>query len=112
MRTNQMVVLCALLLATLGAHAATPEPQPKVAVDSAMRAQAIDTLVAKLNDHYVFPDKAKQAEAVLRQRQREGKYDGIADGVTAHLKEHGATLLLEDYVKAIKAGSLDRLYVV
>jgi C-terminal processing protease CtpA/Prc len=33
-----------------------------------------------LNDHYVFPDKAKQIEAVLRQRQHEGKYDGIKDG--------------------------------
>lgn len=45
-----------------------------------MRREAIDTLLAKLNDHYVFPDKAKQIEAVLRQRQHEGKYDGITDG--------------------------------
>jgi hypothetical protein len=45
-----------------------------------MRREAVDTLVAKLNDHYVFPDKAKQIEAVLRQRQHEGRYDGITDG--------------------------------
>lgn len=38
-----------------------------------MRLEAIDMLVAKLNDHYVFPDKAKQIETVLRQRQHEAK---------------------------------------
>jgi hypothetical protein len=91
MNKKWIVVPC-LLLAVLGAHAAAPEPgpQPKVAVDSAMRAQAIDTLVARLNEHYVFPDKAKQVEAVLRQRQREGKYDGITDG------EQLASQLTED----------------
>jgi hypothetical protein len=45
-----------------------------------MRSEVIDTLVAKLNDHYIFPDKAKQIGAVLRQRQHEGKYDGMTDG--------------------------------
>jgi hypothetical protein len=80
MKKKWIVVPCLLLLTTIGAYAATPEPQPKVTVDSAMRLQAIDALVAKLNDHYVFPDKARQIEAVLRQRQREGKYDGITDG--------------------------------
>jgi retinol-binding protein 3 len=80
MKKKWIVVPCFLLLTTLGAHAATPEPQPKVAVDSAMRVQTIDALVAKLNDHYVFPDKVKQIETVLRQRQRDGKYDAITDG--------------------------------
>ena len=80
MKKKWIVAPCFLLLTTFGAHAATPEPPPKVAVDNAMRVQAIDTLVARLNEHYVFPDKAKQIEAVLRQRQREGKYDGITDG--------------------------------
>jgi hypothetical protein len=76
-------------LTVIGAYATVPMwrplwdnlmPQPKVVVDSAMRVEAVNTLVAKLNDHYVFPDKAKQIEAVLRQRQHEGKYDGITDG--------------------------------
>jgi retinol-binding protein 3 len=80
MKKKWIVVPCLLLLTAIGAHAAPPEQQPKVVVDSAMRVQAIDALVAKLNDHYVFPDKARQVEAVLRQRQREGKYDGITDG--------------------------------
>jgi len=55
-------------------------PEPKVVLDRAMQIQTIDTLVAKLNDHYVFPDTAQKIEAVLRQRQREGKYDGIRNG--------------------------------
>lgn len=49
-------------------------------VDRALQVEAIDTLVAKLNAHYVFPDKARQLKALLRQRQREGKYDGVTDG--------------------------------
>jgi hypothetical protein len=79
MKKKWIAVPYLLLLTTIGAYAA-PELQPRIAVDSAMRLQAIDTLVAKIKDHYVFPDKAKQIETVLRQRQREGKYDGITDG--------------------------------
>ena len=56
------------------------KPRPTVVVDDAMRAEAIDMLVATLNGRYIFPAKAKQIEAVLRQRQKEGKYDGITDG--------------------------------
>lgn len=55
-------------------------PGPKVVVDSAMRKEAVDTLAAKLNDHYIFPDKAKQIAAFLHQRRNEGQYDGITDG--------------------------------
>jgi C-terminal processing protease CtpA/Prc len=51
-----------------------------VEVDPATRLEVIDTLIAKMNAHYVFPDKAKQAEVVLRKHQREGKYDAITDG--------------------------------
>jgi hypothetical protein len=89
MKKKWIVIPSLLVLAVVGALAATPPgrhlwerywPKPKVVVDRAMRSEAIDALVAKLNAHYVFPDKARQVEAVLRQRQREGRYDGIADG--------------------------------
>ena len=89
MKTKWIVIPSLLVLTVIGAYATMPlwrpfweeyRPRPKLVVDSAMRAQAVDTLVAKLNGHYVFPDKARQIEAVLRQRQREGKYDGITDG--------------------------------
>jgi hypothetical protein len=77
------------LVIVAGALATTPSgrqlwerywPRPKVVLDRAMRTEAIDTLVTKLNHYYVFPEKARQIEALLRQRQREGKYDAITDG--------------------------------
>jgi hypothetical protein len=89
MKKKWIVIPSLLVLTVIGAFVTMPGgrpfweeygPRPKVVVDRAMRVEAIDTLVTKLNDHYVFPDKAKQIEAVLRQRQHEGKYDGMTDG--------------------------------
>jgi hypothetical protein len=85
---KKWIVIPSLLLLTVIGVATMPlwrpvwdeNMGPKVVVDSAMRVAAVDALVAKLNDHYVFPDKAKQIEAVLRRRQQEGKYDAITDG--------------------------------
>jgi len=56
------------------------QPQREIVIDKGTRKEAVTTLIAKLNAHYVFPDKARQMEAVLRQHLREGKYDGITDG--------------------------------
>jgi hypothetical protein len=80
MKKKWMVTLSLLLLTVTGAIASTPPSPPTVAVDQATRLEVIDTLIAKLNANYVFPDKAQQIEIVLRQHQREGKYDGITDG--------------------------------
>jgi hypothetical protein len=80
MKKKWMVTLSLLLLTVTGAMASTPPSSPTVAVDGATRAEVIDALIAKLNAHYVFPDKAQQVEVALRQHQREGKYDGITDG--------------------------------
>jgi len=84
MKKKWIVIPSLLVLTVIGAFVTIfweeYRPRPKVVVDRAMRVEAIDTLVAKLNDHYVFPDKAKQIEAVLRQRQQNGKYDGMTDG--------------------------------
>jgi hypothetical protein len=78
------IVTSIFLLTQTGAIASPLPSPPKVAadraVDQAVRLEVIDTLVATLNAHYVFPDKAKQVELVLRKHQREGKYDGITDG--------------------------------
>lgn len=99
MKTKWIVIPSLLLLSGIGAYAGMrlwrpsaegSESQPKIAIDGAMRVQTIDALVAKLNDHYVFPDKAKQIEAVLRKQQNEGKYDGLTDG------EQLAKLLTDD----------------
>jgi hypothetical protein len=91
---NWTVVPC-LLLSMINAYAAPPAPLPKVSVDSAMRQQTINALVAKLNDHYVFPAKARQIETVIRHRQREGKYDAITDG------ERLATQLTDDLADVV-----------
>jgi hypothetical protein len=84
-----LVIPALLAVALVGTVAALPvltpfwlehRPHPKVVVDGAMRAQAIDVLVTRLNQHYVFPDTAKQVETLLRKRQQEGKYDAISNG--------------------------------
>jgi retinol-binding protein 3 len=89
MKKKWIVIPSLLVLTVIGATATMPlwrpfwdahRPRPKLVIDSAMRVEAVDTLVAKLNGHYVFPDKAKQMEALLRQRQQQGKYDGMTDG--------------------------------
>jgi len=76
MNKKWIVIPSFLMLTMAGAIAS---PLPTVDPNRAAQAELVDTLIAKLNAHYVFPDKAKQVEAVLRQRQREGKYDGITD---------------------------------
>ncbi|NIA57090.1 S41 family peptidase [Massilia sp. TW-1] len=54
--------------------------RPDSVVDGPTRAQAIDTLIARLDQHYVFPETARQIETLLRQRQHGGKYDAITNG--------------------------------
>lgn len=89
MKKKWIVIPSLLVLSMAGALAAPPsgqpdsganKPAPQMPVDRATRLEVIDTLVAKLNAHYVFPDKARQIEAALRQRQHERKYDAITDG--------------------------------
>lgn len=75
-----LAVIVALTMPVLMHYWDEYKPRPTVVVDRAMRSEAIDMLVAALNGRYIFPDKAKQIETVLRQRQQEGKYDGISDG--------------------------------
>lgn len=72
-----LFVTGAIAAIRLGEHHGTT---PKVVLDGPLRQQTLDALVAKLNAHYVFPDKARQMEALLRQRQHERSYDGITDG--------------------------------
>ncbi|MFC4930941.1 S41 family peptidase [Massilia sp. GCM10023247] len=88
MKKRSIVIPCLLVLIVIGACAMSgwqgfwqkTGAHPEAVLDRAMRVNTIDTLVAKLNAHYVFPDKAKKMEAVLRQRLQEGKYDGISNG--------------------------------
>lgn len=83
---KKWIVIPALVLAVIGTVAATPglqqvlRPEQEEVLDHAMRVKVIDTLGVKLNDLYVFPDKGAKMEAILRQRLREGRYDGIKSG--------------------------------
>jgi hypothetical protein len=79
MKNTWLATLALLMLVATGAIASSPLPPPGMPVTRSTQIEIIDALVAKLNGHYVFPDKAKQAELILRQRQREGAYDGITD---------------------------------
>jgi len=60
---------------------AQPEPQPDMTLDAATRALVIDRALALLNEHYVFPDVAKQMEAAMRQQQQQGAYDAITSAL-------------------------------
>jgi len=88
MNKKRIVIPCLLLLTVAGTWVMpgwqrdwqVPGPRPTMVLDRALRVNTIDTLVAALNDHYVFPAKAKDIEAFLRQRQQEGSYDGIRNG--------------------------------
>lgn len=68
------------LLLVLTVTGAIASPPPTVEINRATQLAVVDALLAKLKAYYVFPDKAEQVEVVLRQRQREGKYDAITDG--------------------------------
>lgn len=84
MKRKLFIILSLLSLALIGTVTVLPVlPRarlPEVVVDGAMRTQAIDMLVARLNQHYVFPDTAKQIETLLRKRQHDGKYDAMTNG--------------------------------
>jgi hypothetical protein len=84
LKRNLLVLLFLLSLALIGTVAALPELYrpylPEMVVDGAMRTQVIDTLVARLNQHYVFPDTAKQIETLLRKQQHDGRYDAVKNG--------------------------------
>jgi len=54
-------------------------PQAKVPIDRGTTREAIDGLVTQMNRNYVFPDKAREVEGILRQRLKEGKYDDVTD---------------------------------
>lgn len=89
MKKKWLVIPAVLLLGLAAALLYMPElarfwfshrPQPRIIVDAGMRAQAVDTLITRLNEHYVFPEKAREIETLLRQRQKDGAYDAMSDG--------------------------------
>ncbi len=74
------------------AVAQPPRASRDTTIDAALRAQVIDTLIAKLDAGYVFPEKATEMARDLRARLERGAYAnltsaiGFADSLTAHLQ--------------------------
>ncbi len=62
-------------------------------VDAVTRERVIDDTLAKLDEFYVFPDTAKKMGAAVRERDKNGEYAKVTNGVqlasllTAHLQE-------------------------
>lgn len=107
-KTRLVVLLVMLSLALAGTFALRPPGE--VVLDRATRTQAVDTLVAELNQHYVFPDTAKRIETLLRKRQRDGAYDAITGGVqfAARLTADMASVANDKHMKVRFSPSLLR----
>jgi hypothetical protein len=67
--------------------------QPDSTLTADQRAEVLDGALKRLNDHYIFPDKAREMEKAIRARQEKKEYDGItspktfAETLTKHLQE-------------------------
>ncbi len=67
-------------------------PQKDMPVDASARAQVLDSLAARIQENYVFPEKGKEIARAIRQRAKSGDYARIgssrelADSLTALLQ--------------------------
>jgi hypothetical protein len=92
-----LFAVSAALLLTLGLPALAQDPikkdQPANTLTAEQRTEVLDGVLKKLNDHYVFPDKAREMEKAIRARQEKKEYDSItgagtlAETLTKHLQE-------------------------
>ena len=95
MKTLKPAILAAAVLSALAflpARAQMPpggRDQPDMSIDAAQRKQVIDSMIDSLNKNYVFPEQARKVDAVIRQHQKRGDYDGItsAEKLSATLTE-------------------------
>jgi C-terminal processing protease CtpA/Prc len=72
-------LVSALACAPLLAQSTGLSEQNGVQMTAASRQQLIDKLIKEVNSSYVFPDMAKKVETSLRQQQKRGAYDTIAN---------------------------------
>ena len=71
------LLLSALIFVPASAQMRPDPNQPDMAVSAVQRQQVIDAMITELHKSYVFPEQAKKVEAVIRQHQKKGDYDGI-----------------------------------
>lgn len=67
------ILLIALMAAAIPAEAA-PKDMP---VDASIRSAAIEGVIKRMHQHYVFPETAAKVEARLRSQLKDGAYDQI-----------------------------------
>ncbi|MBL8174710.1 MAG: S41 family peptidase [Bryobacterales bacterium] len=72
------------------ALAAQPVAEKDRTIDGAERRAAVDGVLKALEENYVFPEKAKQMEAAIRERMGRGEYDSLASAAefASRLTEH------------------------
>ncbi len=86
------VLVCAILSQARPSGAQMPRPVRDTVINAATRAQLVDTIIARLDAGYVFPDKVADMARDLRARMARGDYNsitsaiGFADSLTAHLQ--------------------------
>ena len=86
------LVLIVGLFVSSAAAAQGPNRGPDAKVDGSTRSQVIAGVSRRLEEDYVFPDKAREMVRALRERGRRGTYDKItsahalADSLTQHLR--------------------------
>jgi len=72
----RLAVLCLFAFSVVTVGFAQPEQQD-LTIDAATRTQAVDTILKRLNESYVFPDVAKKMEQSIRERVTKKEYDQI-----------------------------------
>jgi hypothetical protein len=92
---NRTRLILAAALAALGTaplSAQMAQPEPDRPIDAASRASVVENVISALDRAYVFPEKAREMGAALRQRVRRREYDAVtssrafADSLTSHLQ--------------------------
>jgi hypothetical protein len=85
-----VAVLALLAFPCLARPARAQTPHPDTPVDATLRRAVLDTLAARLEALYVFPDVGREMAKALRRRAARHEYDGItsADAFTDSLSAH------------------------
>lgn len=112
----------ALCLAACTATAAIAQPrreQPDMTLTAAQRNTVVDSVLARVREAYVFPERAVEMERAVRARQRRGEYDRItsaaalADSLTEHLRavSHDGHLSVQYSHEPLPSGEPDAAQV-
>src|SRR4051812_30219435 len=99
MRLTLRPILALGLPCTLAAQA--PNPDPAATVDAATRQQVIEGVLRRIEEGYIYPDKASAMSQSVRAQARSGAYDSVggalalADRLTRDLRAVSHDLHLE-----------------